>query len=340
MLNSVSTISLLLFWADLWLMLCSLYTIVESCFEVKDIESYLESRLEVESKENPTKVKDIESYLESRLPTKTRKHDYENYLCSALYPKNLQYAYYAIRAFNVELAMVRGSVSSQLIGKMRMQFWRESIDSIFKGNPPHHPVALLLNSTLEHCKLSSLFFKRIINERDANLDDPPYMSIRDLESYGENTASCLLYLQLELLGIKNIQADHAASHIGKATGIVTILRAFPYLASKRRMYLPADTLAKFKISEEAIFREGPTVKGLEDAVFEVATTAHDHLLTARSFLPEIQREAMPVFLSSIACDSYLKRLEKYNFNVFEPKLSVRDWKLPFLIWWNYRSNKF
>ncbi|CAG8519717.1 682_t:CDS:2 [Ambispora gerdemannii] len=228
-----------------------------------------------------------------------RKHDYENYLCSALYPKNLQHAYYAIRAFNVELAMIRESASNLLIGKMRMQFWRESIDNIFKGSPPHQPVALLLNSALEHCKLSSLFFKRIINERDANLDNPPYMSIKDLESYGENIASCLLYLQLELLGIKNIQADHAASHIGKATGIVTILRAFPYLVSKKRMYLPADTMAKFKISEEAIFREGPTVKGLDDAVFEVATIAHDHLLTARSFLPDIQREAMPVFLSSV-----------------------------------------
>src|SRR5215212_675891 len=79
-----------------------------------------------------------------------------------------------------------------------------------------------------------------------HLSDLPCMTIKDLESYGENTSSCLLYLHLESLGIRDVQADHAASHIGKAIGIASVLRAFPYLASKRRMMVPVDVLAKVK----------------------------------------------------------------------------------------------
>ena len=36
----------------------------------------------------------------------------------------------------------------------------------------------------------------------------------DMETYAENTASALLYLTLESCGVKNVNADHAASHIG------------------------------------------------------------------------------------------------------------------------------
>ena len=44
----------------------------------------------------------------------------------------------------------------------------------------------------------------------------------------------------EITGIKDLHADHAASHIGKAQGIVTCLRATPYHGSRRRVFLPMD----------------------------------------------------------------------------------------------------
>ncbi|GBC07392.1 hypothetical protein RclHR1_07430004 [Rhizophagus clarus] len=227
-----------------------------------------------------------------------KKHDPENYLISTFYPKHLQKVYFAIRALNIELIMVRESVSKPQLGSMRMQFWRETIDSTFKGNPPQQPIAQVLYDSLKICQLSPLFFRRIIDERDAQLNDPPYINNKDLESYGENTASCLLYLHLQSLGVEDIQADHAASHIGKSIGIVTILRGFPYLVSKRRMLLPSAITSKYNISQEEIFRKGP-VKGLEDAIFEIATLAHDHLLTARTFLQSIPNQASPALLLAV-----------------------------------------
>lgn len=41
-------------------------------------------------------------------------------------------------------------------------------------------------------------------------------------------------------GVTDVHADHAASHIGKAQGIVTCLRATPYHSSRRKVYLPMD----------------------------------------------------------------------------------------------------
>ncbi|KAG7232398.1 hypothetical protein INR49_008906 [Caranx melampygus] len=104
---------------------------------------------------------------------------------------------------------------------MRMQFWKMAIEEIYRDEPPNQPVT------------SELW-------REKDLDDRAYRNLQELESYSENTQSSLIYLLLECLGLKNVHADHAASHIGKAQGIVTCLRATPFHSSRRKVYLPMD----------------------------------------------------------------------------------------------------
>lgn len=69
-------------------------------------------------------------------------------------------------------------------------------------------------------------------------------SIATLENYGEKTHGSLLYLTLESLHIRNTEADEAAKHLGKALGIVTILRGFPVHARLGQRYLPNDLMLK------------------------------------------------------------------------------------------------
>lgn len=70
------------------------------------------------------------------------------------------------------------------------------------------------------------------------------MTLKDMETYSENTQSSLLYLQLESLGVKDVNADHAISHIGKMIGISTFLRSLPFHVSQKRLVLPAEITAK------------------------------------------------------------------------------------------------
>jgi NADH dehydrogenase [ubiquinone] 1 alpha subcomplex assembly factor 6 len=72
------------------------------------------------------------------------------------------------------------------------------------------------------------------------------MTIKDMEKYAENTASCLLYLQLESLNVRDVNADHIVSHIGKMIGITTLLRSIPFHASQKRLVLPAEITAKVR----------------------------------------------------------------------------------------------
>ncbi|KAK4519321.1 uncharacterized protein ATC70_009556 [Mucor velutinosus] len=265
-----------------------------------------------------------------------RQRDYEGYLCVPFFPAHLRNTQYAIRAFNVELASIRENVSKPEIGKMRMQFWKDTIDKIYAGHPPEQPIALALSEALKTSKMSAMWMKRIISERTSNLDDHQFMTMKDMEDYSENTQSSLLYLQLESLGVKDVNADHAISHIGKMIGIATFLRSLPFHVSQKRLVLPAEITAKHNLVQENVFRG--EIDGMEDAVYDVATAAYDQLLTARSLLSQIPGEAFPALLSAIPYVRYLENLEKANFNVFDVKLQKKDWKLPLVMYKSYKTH--
>ncbi|KAF8926220.1 NADH dehydrogenase (ubiquinone) complex I, assembly factor 6 [Dissophora ornata] len=258
----------------------------------------------------------------------------------------------ALRAFNIELASIRESVSNTDIGRMRMQFWRDSLDKVFASVPPQQPVALALahaiqEQALHHqqegvagdSEMSLIWFKRMITEREQNLSDPQFMTIGQMETYCENTFGSLLYLQLESVGVKSLEADHAASHMAKAMGIATMLRAFPFHMQQNRMVIPAEITAKHNLSQEALFRNPTITSALQDATLEVATAAHVHLATAQSYMDNLPKAALPVLMAGIPTESYLARLEQADFNPLAPNIQQREWYLPAKLWYRWRQGK-
>ncbi|XP_078690005.1 NADH dehydrogenase (ubiquinone) complex I, assembly factor 6-like [Branchiostoma floridae x Branchiostoma belcheri] len=257
-----------------------------------------------------------------------RKHDYENYLCVLLLPSAAHQAAFAVRAFNVELALVRDSVTDKNIGKMRMQFWKDTLADIYQERPPQQPVAQELAKAVDSCGLTKRWFSRILDNRIENLDDQPHRNLSALEDYSEQTVSSVLYLTLEILGIKDVHADHAASHIGKAIGICTALRAAPYLANRRRVFLPMDVMIQCGVSQEDIVR-GRQDQKVKDVMYEIASLSHSHLEKARSLKKDVPKKSMSAFLPALSCDFYLKRIQKADFNIFDSSLQQRDTLLPF-----------
>ncbi|KAF8903159.1 Squalene/phytoene synthase, partial [Gymnopilus junonius] len=227
-----------------------------------------------------------------------------------------------------------------------MQFWRDTVKDMNEGRPPKHPIALALDQTSQRTKMSAYHLKRIVDARDAELQTPSHLTVDSLTSHAESTSSTILYLLLSLLSLQSETLSHAASHLGAAQTFSTLLRALPYHAKQGRMVIPAEITAKHGVSQEEVFRHGPQAQGIEDAVFEFATLAHDHLTTARDMLTSFEgsngrvpREAMPIFLAGVPVSNYLKRLEKANFDAFDPKLQARDGLLAWQMWRSFSKRR-
>ncbi|KAI4861888.1 Squalene/phytoene synthase [Hypoxylon rubiginosum] len=247
-----------------------------------------------------------------------RQSDYDSYLIRNLLPKSRQDAYDALRAFNLELVRLPELVSNPMIGQMRMQFWRDAVNNTFAGKPPKEPIMILLYKVIEKLAEtggtpSSIKFwlLRLINTREKHMDNRPFASIASLEEYAENTYSTLMYSNLAALPMQSMHMDHLASHIGKACGIVAVLRGIPFLAASSPpvaspsgsrvvgsgrnpvLLLPLDVMAETGLKEEDVYRQGPRADGFEDAVFKVATRANDHLITAREMLKNLRAGQSP-----------------------------------------------
>lgn len=138
--------------------------------------------------------------------------------------------------------------------------------------------------------------------------------------------------------------------------------------------LPVDIMVEAGVREEDVLRRGAEAHGLRDAVFAVATRASDHLITARQMLANVRagkdaghefehaaeeehaqlpvkeaagmtqaqelEQAFGVFMPAVATQLWLDRLQKCDFDVFNPKLRMTDWKLPFKAYWAYSRRTF
>lgn len=154
-----------------------------------------------------------------------------------------------------------------------MQFWKDSIDKVYKGDPPQSPITLELARAIKNHKLNKHWFLRIIEARAWELGVTSVQTMKESLEYGENTNSSLLYLLLEALGIKDVQVDHAASHLGKSKGLVTLLRGLPYNAMNRRVMIPQELLIKHSVSVEKILR-GKQDQPVLDVFYDISCEAH------------------------------------------------------------------
>lgn len=246
--------------------------------------------------------------------TSYRTSDYDAHLIRRFVPPSVQDMYAALRALNLELVRLPDIVSNPTIGLMRMKFWQESIDKTFAGAPPREPICILLHQALSDMeargglstkKSIKFWVSRLIRTREKHMDNGPFATLAALEDYAENTYSTMMYATLASLPLRSMDVDHLASHIGKACGIVAVLRGVPFLAApaapvktpsgadapmtrEPALLLPLDVMAEEGVKEEEVYRQGPNAPGLQDAVFKVATRANDHIITVREMLKRLK----------------------------------------------------
>lgn len=281
--------------------------------------------------------------------------DPEAWLCSYFWPRREKAWWLAWRAFNLELHSISANVSQPALASIRFQFWRDALKGIFAANPqnqivPQHPVAVLLADMKKHRPVQKYYLNQLIDVRAKALSLPPAaVSLESHLSINSPLSTSLLLGPLPILlpptHASSAHISHTLSHVSTLLAVVSLLRNLPILISqKKQISIPADICEKYGIVEEELFRRGAEAKGFRDACWEIGTRGMDELITARRDLKEtggkvVPSSVMPIFLSAVAPENYLKRLEKYDFDVFHPDIQKHDWQLAPKIWYRYQTGK-
>jgi NADH dehydrogenase [ubiquinone] 1 alpha subcomplex assembly factor 6 len=237
-----------------------------------------------------------------------RRHDRDRYQTVLFAPATRREALFALYAFNYEIARVREAVTQPMLGQIRLQWWRENIAAAFAGGAiRRHPVAEPLAAAIREFGLTRDHFDRLIDARESDLADEPPASLTSLEGYAEATSARLVYLALEVLGVRDPPASEAGLHIGIAYSLAGLLRAMPFQV---RQTIPADIPTPYDVTK-------------------VAAAASQHLRAARALRSRIARSALPALLPAIIAQRSLTRLKQAGNNPFDPALATPD---PLQIW--------
>lgn len=251
-----------------------------------------------------------------------RRLDHDRFLTTLFAPAEKRPALVALYAFNVEIARVRETVSEPMLGQIRLQWWREAIEGIERGEVRGHEAAVALAETRSDAPLPARELIALIDARERDLDDEPLADMASLEAYAEATSSAVMSIAGGMLAGSRVEAARAAIRpAGIAYALTGLLRALPGHASQGRLYLPLDLLRRHDLDPHRIFA-GEMSDGLRAAVVEVAARARERLDEARRQRSVIDRTLLPALLPAALCDRYLSIVSAPDFDIFRQSTEV------------------
>jgi phytoene/squalene synthetase len=175
----------------------------------------------------------LESALEY-CALQVRTFDPDRYLIAIAAPKKFRAALLVLYAFNLEISKTRETVSEPMLGRIRLQWWREAIEGIYQGTPRNHEVVLALAFVIGDQSLSRQYFEKMIDGREFDLEDREPEDMSELVSYAQQTSGTLLKLTAEVLDTDKAAADR----IGVAWALIGLMKAIQFHRNQQRCYLP------------------------------------------------------------------------------------------------------
>jgi len=209
-------------------------------------------------------------------------------------PKQKREAIIALYAFCREVDDVVDECTELKVAQVKLAWWKEEIQNLFKGNPIH-PVTKALQPFVQEFRLSEEHFLEIIDGMEMDLNFNRYEDFKQLQLYCYRVASVVGILSAQIFGFRNRKTLKFAHDLGLAFQLTNIIRDVGEDARRNRIYIPLDDLARFGVTEEDILRsrESEAVKQLLEFQIERAESYYDRALNE---LPEEDRKSQRVGL--------------------------------------------
>jgi 15-cis-phytoene synthase len=165
----------------------------------------------------------------------------------------------------------------------------------------------------------------LLEARRFDLYDEPMRTIAELEDYALKTASALIAMAAQILGV---DAAMAARSAGIAQALTQLLTALPGHAVRRQLYLPVELLDRHRADAADVFahRASPA---LNQVAADLRRLARGHFAAAASSLRALPPQALPAFLPIAPVRRSLDRLDRSD--IFSPK-ALSPWRRQWLIW--------
>ena len=214
--------------------------------------------------------------------------------------------------------------------------WRRELDACEQGFPTH-PIAVAVEEIRREFSIPMEFFRKLITGVEMDLQRRRYGTFDELRRYCEHVASVVGLISVRVFGCRHPEADRYATELGIALQLTNILRDLKSDAEQGRIYLPAEDLRRFGVSESDLRQwsqggrdpfilslskdERTRFQTLMDFQFQ---RAWDHFHKAREAFRSSGegRKLLPAQIMGGVYARLLRRIQQSGYDVFSQKIRV------------------
>lgn len=248
-----------------------------------------------------------------------REFDRPRYYATLFSPEPLRADLFALYGFAVEIQRIPDQVRDPTLGRIRLQWWRDSLTGDGRNAAVGETPALrALRSVIGRHALPLAPFEALVEARDADLYSDPPATLAELEQFFGDTEASLFQIGSAVAGEG---LPEPARRAGLAYGLARRLARFPADRPRGHAMIPSDLLASEGLGASDVFLRDRD-QDLHRAILVLAGLARDHLHAAQ--VRPVPRGVLPIFLPLVIVEPLLAQLERQDPASLNEAASLSD----------------
>ncbi len=258
------------------------------------------------------------------------------YLSALLAPQKAQVDLIALAALIGEIESIPLKVSEPLIGEIRIQWWRDWLETYHERQSSGVPVADAMAQAVDRHKLPAALVMKMFDAQSSHLYNEPHDSLEKYFSHQADHYGSAIALGGRILTSNwSGELGEAAKAAGHAYGTARLITCLREHAAQGYWPLPpAPDLSKSKkaplcAKNFAIDREQVEQRRL--SVEYTIAAARQELSIVREKIAKLPREILPAFLPLALVEPYFKAFESGSGDPLMMRVELsplaRRWKL-------------
>jgi phytoene synthase len=261
-----------------------------------------------------------------RVARRRAKNFYYSFVLLSRPQRNAMCAIYAFMRYCDDLSDEPGA------SRAAIDQWRAEMEAALQGQFSNHPVWPAFHHTVRRFGIPHQYFREMIDGVVSDLEPRRFETFAQLYRYCYQVASVVGLTIIHIFGFDTRSALPLAEKCGVAFQLTNILRDIREDAERGRIYLPAEDLRRFGVTEEDL-RAGRRSEPLLRLMGFEAERARAYYSDSRPLLDLIHPRSRASLWALIAIYSrLLERIERSNYDVFRKRVRLPLWEKSWIVW--------
>ena len=265
--------------------------------------------------------------------------DFQRWASIAVRTKEDRAPMLVLKALQLEIDSIQLAARTEVLLRMRFQWWRDSIDKAFAARRSYEmaqPVMKAFSELVQSYFINQGGVNTMLDayERDAMRGEACFQTTDELAEFARDSTGALVALQMEACGVDDSVVAEVAPSLGTGIGMATALRrAVGSLSGYGISYFPEDVCRRHGIDPGSFFDGQDRREALKHVARDIAEVARGHLVAGAAAAGKTG-ETKAFVTRGLSSQLWLNGLEKRGYDLLTKAGGVSPVEYLLKLKWN------